>query len=317
MRGIKIREFFEEKKDEYQFELLTTGIRSARPITVSDLSRPGLPLAGFTENFLVDRIQILGETERLFLETLDGAEKLKAIDRLFIHDIPCIIVAKGLQFPPYLTERANKAGVPVLRTPLSTTPFIHRLTEYLERVFAPRAHMHGTLVDVYGVGLLITGRSGIGKSECALDLVERGHRLVSDDLVIVTRLHNELTGEASSQLKDHMEIRGIGIVDVRRMFGIRAITPQKKISVEVRLREWGAKVDYERLGLEEKTTSILGLEIPVMTIPILPGKNITVLMEVVAMNHLLRLHGLRPAEMLNENVIGSMRREEETPADGS
>lgn len=309
MRGISVKQFFEDTREAFHLEVLTAGLESARPITVSDVHRPGLPLAGFTKNFLADRIQILGETEMLFLETLDERERLRAIDRLYIHDVPCIIVAKGLEFPSYLTERGDKAGVPVLRTPLSTTPFIHRLTEYLEEAFAPRTHIHGSLVDVYGVGLLITGESGIGKSESALDLVERGHRLVADDLVIVTRRHNELVGEASGQLRNYMEIRGIGIVDVRRMFGVRAITREKRVSVEVRLREWGAKVEYERLGLEEKTTTVLGLKIPVVTMPIIPGKNITVLMEVVAMNHLLHVHGLRPAEILNENVIGKLKRE--------
>ncbi len=315
MRGMSPRQFYERKKESFQLELLTSCLDSARPITVSDVHRPGLALAGFTKIFLAERIQILGETEMLFLETLEERERLKAIDRLFIHDIPCIIVAKGLEFPSYLTERGEKAGVPVFRTPLSTTPFIHRLTEFLEEAFAPRTHIHGSLVDVYGVGLLITGKSGIGKSECALDLVERGHRLVADDLVIVTRRHNELVGEASRHLKDHMEIRGIGIIDIRRMFGIRAITRTKRIAVEVRLREWARDVDYDRLGLEERMTTILGMKVPVVTMPIIPGKNITVLAEVVAMNHLLRIHGLRPAETLNENLIQLMKGNKSTEAE--
>ncbi|MFH1681248.1 MAG: HPr(Ser) kinase/phosphatase [Candidatus Eisenbacteria bacterium] len=310
MRGISVQRFFEEKRDEYQLDALTESLSSARPITVSDVNRPGLALAGFTKNFLADRIQILGETEMLFLETLEERERLRAIDRLFDHDLPCVVVAKGLEFPRYLIDRGKRAGVPVLRTPLSTTPFIHQLTEYLEGVFAPRTHIHGSLVDAYGVGLLITGESGIGKSECALDLVERGHRLVADDLVIVTRRRSELMGEASERLRDHMEIRGIGIIDVCRMFGIRAITRRKEISVEVRLKEWGTSVDYDRLGLEEKMTTILGLKIPVVTIPIIPGKNITVLIEVVAMNHLLRAHGIRPAEILNDSLIDAMKRED-------
>jgi HPr kinase/phosphorylase len=310
MRGISVQRFFDEKKDEFQLEALTESLASARPITVSDVNRPGLALAGFTGNFLADRIQILGETEMLFLETLEERERIRAIDRLFDHDLPCVIVAKGLEFPSYLVERGTRAGVPILRTPFSTTPFIHQLTEYLERVFAPRTHIHGSLVDVYGVGLLLTGESGIGKSECALDLVERGHRLVADDLVIVTRRRSELTGEASERLRDHMEIRGIGIIDVGRMFGIRAVARRKEISVEVRLKEWAGDVDYDRLGLEEKMTTVLGMKIPVVTIPIIPGKNITVLVEVVAMNHLLRVHGIRPAALLNDSLIHAMKRPE-------
>ncbi|MBM3319319.1 MAG: HPr(Ser) kinase/phosphatase [Candidatus Eisenbacteria bacterium] len=311
MRGISVQRFFDEKKDEFQLEALTESLAAARPITVSDVNRPGLALAGFTANFLADRIQILGETEMLLLETFEERERIRAIDRLFDHDLPCVIVAKGLVFPSYLVERGTRAGVPILRTPFSTTPFIHQLTEYLEHLFAPLTHIHGSLVDVYGVGLLLTGESGIGKSECALDLVERGHRLVADDLVIVTRRRSELVGEASERLRDHMEIRGIGIIDVGRMFGIRAVARRKEISVEVRLKEWAGDVDYDRLGLEEKMTTILGVKIPVVTIPIIPGKNITVLVEVVAMNHLLRVHGIRPAELLNDSLIHAMKRPEE------
>ena len=309
MRGISVAALFEKTKDEFQLEVLTEGVESARPITVSDIHRPAFVLAGFTKNFLAERIQILGETEMLYLESLEERKRLEAIDRLFQHNIPCVIVAKGLEFPEYLTKRGNKGGVPVLRTPLSTTPFIHQLTQYLDEAFAPRTHIHGSLVDVYGVGLLITGPSGIGKSECALDLVERGHRLVADDLVIAVRRRKELRGEASEHLRNHMEIRGVGIIDVRRMFGVRAITRDKRISVEVRLRKWGADVEYDRLGLEERMTTVLGLKIPVVTVPILPGKNISVIVEVVAMNHLLRLHGLRPAEQLDRKIIGRMRRD--------
>ena len=206
-------------------------------------------------------------------------------------------------------KSAGEKGVPVIRTPLSTTPFIHLLTQYLEEAFAPCTHIHGSLVDVYGVGLLITGPSGIGKSECALDLVERGHRLVADDLVITVRKQKDLRGTASESLRNHMEIRGIGIVDVRRMFGVRSVCREKKISVEVRLRKWGADVQYDRLGLDERMTTILGLKVPVVTIPIIPGKNITVIVELVAMNHLLRIQGLRPAEKLNEKIIGLMKPE--------
>ncbi len=308
MRGLTVRKLYEDRKEAFHFECLTEVLESERLITVSDVHRPGLILAGFTRNFLSERIQILGETEMLFLETLDAGQHERAIDRLFEQKMPCVIIAKGLEYDEILMRRASEARIPVLRTPQSTTPFIHELTEYLENAFAPQTTVHGSLVDVYGVGLLITGRSGIGKSECALDLVERGHRLVTDDMVIVTRRHNLLYGEAKEHLRYHMEIRGIGIIDVRRMFGVRAIGKNKRIDVEVRLREWSADVEYDRLGLEERMTTILGKKIPVVTIPIIPGKNITVLAEVVAMNHQLRVHGIRSAEELSENLVGTMDR---------
>lgn len=306
MRGLSVRKLFEEQKDIFHFECLTDNLSSERLITVSDVHRPGLALAGFTRNFLFERIQILGETEMLFLETLSDEERVASIDRLFEQTVPCVIVAKGLEYDGYLRKRASEEGIPVLRTPQSTTPFIHQLTEYLANAFAPQTTVHGSLVDVYGVGLLITGRSGIGKSECALDLVERGHRLVSDDMVVVTRRHNLLYGEARDHLRYHMEIRGIGIIDVRRMFGVRAISKDKRIDVEVRLREWSVDVEYDRLGLEERMTTILGKKMPVVTIPLIPGKNITVLAEVVAMNHQLRIHGIRTAEELGSNLAKAM-----------
>ncbi len=308
MKSLSVRELYESKRELFQFEVLTGSIDSERPITVSDVHRPGLALAGFTKNFLAERIQILGETEMLFLETLGKEERRKAIDRLFQEKVPCVIVAKGLEYDAYLSTKAKEVGVPILRTPQSTTPFIHRLAEFLEEAFAPRTTLHGTLVDVYGAGLLITGKSGIGKSECALDLVERGHRLVTDDMVIVTRKHNLLYGEASEQLKYHMEIRGIGIVDVRSMFGVRAIGKTKRIDVEVRLREWSASVQYDRLGLEDRMTTILGLKVPVVTIPIIPGKNITVLAEVVAMNHQLKIQGIHSVDLLDKSLIEAMRK---------
>lgn len=312
--GISAERLFREKGTELGLEAITQSLRGRIPITVSDVNRPGLCLAGFRENFLYERIQILGETEILFLDSLPESERGVAISRLMEFDLPAIIVTKSLPVPVRLLALAIERGTPVFRTPLSTTPFIHQLTSYLTDIFAPRATVHGSLVDVYGVGLLITGKSGIGKSECALDLVERGHRLVADDAVTILRTQKGfLVGRPSEHLKYHMEIRGIGIIDVRAMFGIRAIRPRKQIDVEVVLREWGRDVEYDRLGLDEERRSILGVKIPVVTIPIIPGKNITVVAEVVALNHLLRTHGTHSAAQLNERLIEAMRSEPREP----
>jgi HPr kinase/phosphorylase len=198
----------------------------------------------------------------------------------------------------------------VLRTTQSTTPFIHSLTAYLDYMFAPQSTVHGSLVDVYGCGLLFTGRSAIGKSETALDLVERGHRLVADDVVTITRRHGDvLIGAGNQLLRHHMEIRGLGIIDVQAIFGIRSIRLQKRVEVEVNLREWSASEDYERVGLDDRKTSILGVEIPLVQVPITPGKNITVIAEVIALNYLVKVTGgYSPAERLNQHLIEIMKR---------
>jgi HPr kinase/phosphorylase len=222
--------------------------------------------------------------------------------------VPCIIVAKGLEIPSGFLDRANENTIPVLRTPQDTTPFIHQLTAYLDYVFAPAVTAHASLVDVYGVGLLFTGRSGIGKSETALDLVERGHRLVADDVVRITRRHGDmLIGAGNEVLKHTMEIRGIGIIDVQAIFGIRAIRGQKRVEVEVHLTDWNEALDYERVGMDDATVKHVDVEIPLVTIPIFPGKNITVIAEVVALNHMVKVYGYHPARALNERLLENMR----------
>ena len=310
MQTLSSARLFEDQREELQLEQLTESLASAREITVSDIHRPGMALMGFVENFLPERIQILAQTEMTYLATLAPQAVRAAIDRLFQFEMPLIVVCKGLEVPAHLLQRANEKQVPVLRTPLSTTPFIHSLTAYLDYMFAPQSTVHGSLVDVYGCGLLFTGRSAIGKSETALDLVERGHRLVADDVVTITRRHGDvLIGSGNQLLRHHMEIRGLGIIDVQAIFGIRSIRLQKRIEVEVNLREWSAAEDYERVGLDDRKTSILGIEIPLVQVPITPGKNITVIAEVIALNYLIKVTGgYSPAERLNQHLIEIMKR---------
>jgi len=301
---------YEDQHEELQLEILTESLASSREITISDIHRPGMALMGFVDNFLPERIQILGQTEITYLATLKPAAAREAIDRLFQFTVPLIVVCKALEVPPYLIERANREKVPVVRTEQSTTPFIHSLTNYLDHMFAPQTTVHGSLVDVYGCGLLFTGRSGIGKSETALDLVERGHRLVADDVVTVTRRHGDiLIGSGNQLLRHHMEIRGLGIIDVQAIFGVRSIRLQKRVEVEVVLKEWSADEEPERMGLEDRKTSILGLEIPQVAVPIVPGKNVTVIAEVVALHYLVKVYGgYSPAERLNQHLIELMKR---------
>ena len=310
MQTLSVARLFEDQRQELQLEQLTESLASQREITVSDVHRPGMALMGFVDNFLPERIQIMAQTELSYLATLSPEGVRAAIDRLFQFQMPCIVVCKGIDVPTRLIERANQCQVPVLRTPQSTTPFIHSLTLYLDHMFAPHTTVHGSLVDVYGCGLLFTGRSGIGKSECALDLVERGQRLVADDVVTITKRHGGvLIGMGNQLLRHHMEIRGLGIIDVQAIFGIRAIRLQKRVEVQVDLQEWSIEEDYERVGLDEKKTSILGVAIPLVQVPITPGKNITVIAEVIALNYLVRVTGgYSPAERLNQHLIELMKR---------
>ena len=309
MNAIAVARFFDEQRDELKLEQLTRSLESPVEITTSDINRPGMAMMGFLENFLAERIQIVGQTEVAYLEQLPEAERRNAIDRLLQFQVPCIIVSKALEVPPYLMQRCDALRIPVMRTPMSTTPFIHELTKYLDVVFAPSVIIHGSLVDVYGVGLLFTGKSGIGKSETALDLVERGHRLVADDVVTVTRRQGDiLIGMGNEVLAHRMEIRGLGIIDVQSVFGIRAIRAQKRIEVQVNLQEWGSTENIERLGIDERHTTLLGVDIPYLEIPIFPGKNITVIAEVVALNYLVKVYGYNPAEVFNQQLLETMRK---------
>ena len=310
MKSVSIARLFEDEREELQLEQLTVTLASKSEIALSDINRPGMALMGFLDNFLPERIQILAQTELAYLATLSPERAREAIDRLFNFDLPLIVVCKGLEVPAHLIERANECQVPVLRTPQSTTPFIHHLTLYLDHMFAPQTTVHGSLVDVYGVGLLFTGMSGIGKSECALDLVERGHRLVADDVVTITKRHGDvLIGTGNQLLRHHMEIRGLGIIDVQAIFGIRAIRLQKRVEVQVNLETWTNDLEIERVGLDEKKIEILDLQVPYVQVPITPGKNITVIAEVIALNYLIKVTGgYSPAERLNKHMMELMKR---------
>ena len=309
MNSLSIARLYEDQSADLQLEQISESLASRCEITVSDINRPGMALMGFVENFLPERIQILAQTELTYLATLSPTQVREAIDRLFHFTMPLIVVCKGLEVPPYLLKRANECQVPLLRTPQSTTPFIHSLTSYLDHMFAPSTTVHGSLVDVYGCGLLFTGKSAIGKSETALDLVERGHRLVADDVVTITRGHGDvLIGTGNQLLRHHMEIRGLGIIDVQSIFGIRSIRLKKRVEVQVDLRVWSDEDDYERVGLDEKQTELLGVRVPLVQVPITPGKNITVIAEVVALNYLTKAYGYHPAEKLNRHLQEMMKR---------
>jgi HPr kinase/phosphorylase len=306
--GVAVGTFLEDQREALDLELLAGAAGLSRTIRRAEAASPGLVLAGFTDRFPQSRLQVLGETEIRYLERLPEDGLAGTVDRYLAFDLPCIIVTKGLRPPAYLLRRAEERGVPVVVTGLTTAEFYQRIKLWLDRRFAPSAWLHGSLADVYGVGLLFQGPSGIGKSECVLDLVERGHRLVADDQVHVTRRGKDvLIGRASEVLGFHMEIRGVGILDIQSLFGIRAVRLQKRIEVVVMLQSWEEAQAVERVGLDERRVEILGVPVPHVTVPINPGKNLTVIAEVVAMNHLQKFAGGNAAESFNEALIRRMR----------
>jgi HPr kinase/phosphorylase len=282
-----------------------------RTISGADVSSPGLALAGFVARFASERLQVFGETEVTYLHSLDAETRRDHLAQFFSFPIPCVFVTKGLALPPEVAEEATNAGVAVLRSSLKTNEFYNRIKPWLEDYFAPQTTLHGSLADVYGVGLLFIGQSGIGKSECVLDLVERGHRIVADDLVLVRRKGADiLIGRGHELQRHYMEIRGVGLVDIPAIFGIRSVRQQKRIEVVVQLEEWrqdATAAIVERTGLDGETTDILGVALPRITVPLNPGKNITVIAEVIAMHHLLKWSGIDPAERFNARLINQMR----------
>ncbi|MGH7496783.1 MAG: HPr(Ser) kinase/phosphatase [bacterium] len=304
MENLTVGTLYNEMHTLLGLEIVNGTYSFRKIIKEGDLHRPGLALSGFTKVFTYERVQILGNTELRYLEDMTAEERQKALKPVLNFDMPCLIVTNDNKTPAELVELANKRGVTIFRSAQSTTLVTHLLSEYLDEKFAPKITVHGSLVDVHGIGILFTGRSGIGKSEIALDLVERGHRLVADDVVVISRkAAGVLLGQGTEMLQNHMEIRGLGIIDVRAMFGIRAVRAQKRIEVEVHLEEWDSKEDYERVGLVETNTKILEVEIPYVKLPIFPGKNITVIAEVVALNQLLKIAGVHPARSFNERLV--------------
>ena len=307
-RQLSVRQFLERSGDSLSLHDLNGGVGLDRIIPNPDLSSPGLALAGYVGRFVAERIQVLGETEITYLFSLPAEQREKIAKMFFGFPIPVVVVTKDQDPPSELKEAATAAGIPLLGTALKTAEFYRRIKPVIEAEFAETATLHGSLADVFGVGLFFTGQSGIGKSECVLDLVERGHRLVADDLVIATRRGNDVViGRGHELQRHHMEIRGVGLIDIPHIFGVRAVRQQKRIEVVVNLEEWDQNAVVERTGLDYQYMTMLNVQIPLITVPLNPGKNITVIAEVIALNHLLRYSGINTAEAFNERLIGRMK----------
>lgn len=272
-------------------------------IKVSDLSRPGLEMAGYFTYYPAERIQLLGKTELSFFHKLNEEERQDRMRKLCRKETPCICITRNFEAPPELVRPASEMGLPVLRTELPTTKFASRVTNYLEDVLAPRATMHGVLVDVYGVGILLVGASGIGKSETALELVKRGHRLVADDAVEIRQTaENRLVGNAPHLIRHLLEIRGLGIINVMTLFGAGAVRDFKAISLVIQLEVWKENRQYERLGLDEEKMKIIDTELPMLTVPVRPGRNLAIIIEVAAMNYRLKRMGYNAAVQFAEQL---------------
>ncbi|MBB6673160.1 HPr(Ser) kinase/phosphatase [Cohnella nanjingensis] len=285
-----------ELVQQFQLEVVAGEDGLRRTIVTDDLNRPGLEMAGYYDYYPADRAQILGKTELAFLETLTSEERRERMACICADDTPCIIITRGLDVPPELVEVAQERHCPVLRSSTATTILLSRITNFLEKKLAPTATIHGVLVDVYGVGMLITGGSGIGKSETALELVKRGHRLVADDAVEIRQTaDNYLYGSAPDLIQHLLEIRGLGILNVMTLFGAGAVRNQKQISLVIKLENWQQDKQYDRLGLDEETTRIIDTDVPLVTVPVRPGRNLAVILEVAAMNFRLKRMGYNAA----------------------
>jgi len=296
MTGLSIQELLGEKEAGLDLELLAGEGGLANRVQMPRIQKPGLALAGYTKNLHPDRIQILGSTELTYLESLSPEKAEANVARLCSLGICCLIITKGQTPPSLLSREAERQNIPLLRSHHQSSIFISLITKFLEERLLPSTTVHGVLVDVLGVGVLLLGKSGIGKSECALDLVLRGHRLVADDIVKVRmKLPAVLFGEGMDLLHYHMEIRGLGIINIKHLFGVAAIRERKKIDLAVELVEWEDGKEYDRLGLEEQQYPLLGLTIPFLRIPVRPGRNITSIVEVAARNQLLKEMGYHSA----------------------
>jgi len=295
--------FYNNAKKIGKLDLVSEDSDLNRKIADQNLHRPGLALAGFVDLFSYNRVQIFGNTEIRYLKKLSSDQQEKSLRTLFQFNVPCIILTNNNKTIPVLLEIAKEKKVPIFISPYNTTKLVYLLSDFLDDQFSQRITIHGSFVDVYGVGICFVGKSGIGKSEVALDLIERGHRLVADDVIILTKKgEGILIGSGTDIAKHNMEIRGLGIIDVERIFGIRAIRYQKRLEILVELEVWDDKANYTRTGLDETTITVSETEIPYIKLPILPGKNITVISEVIALNYLLKHYGFDAAEVFKKRL---------------
>lgn len=298
----------DEMIEEFKLEKIWySADMKGRKVVSSNVNRPGLEIIGFFEDFDKERIQIFGKVEYNYLRSLNSRQRLESFDKLFATGIPAVVITRQQEIFPELYVAARKHETPLFRTTESTSAFLAALIAYLNNVLAPRITRHGVLVEIYGEGVLILGESGIGKSETAIELVKRGHRLVADDAVEIKRVSaKSLVGSAPAVIRHFIELRGIGIVDVKRIFGMGAVKDTEKINMVVQLEEWDTQKVYDRLGMQNEYINILGLDVPSLKIPVRPGRNLAVILEVAAMNNRQKRMGYNAAKTLNDRLMSGM-----------
>ena len=308
MSGVVVQELEECKERHLALTLMAGRKGLGKRITHSQIQKMGLALTGFIRFVDPQRLQIIGNTELAYFQTLSESQQREVIDKICAVDIACIVVTRSLEIPDLLRQKAEEKGIPLFQTSLRSIDFIEQVTQVLEEKLAPTTSIHGVLMDVFGVGILILGKSGIGKSECALDLILRGHRLIADDMVsIQRRLPTSLFGRGFDVIQHHMEIRGLGIINIRQLFGVEAIREQKRIGLVIELVAWGEQMEYDRVGLEEEQYSLLGVDVPMLKIPVTPGRNLSTIIEVAARNYLLKRMGFNSAFEFEGKLLRKMQ----------
>lgn len=305
--SVTVERFYTQHASSLQLSLVAGAEGLKRIIREPTVNRPGLVLSGFTRYFAYKRVQVIGNAEAFFLKSLSVEEHTRRCEEFFSYRIPCVVFSRNLHPDKVFVKNAERAGVPIFRCPFVTMKFINLATLALEMMFAPRGTEMGSMVDILGVGVILRGESGIGKSESVLALIERGYSLVADDITKVTLVDGrEVIGTSSEVTRNHMEVRGIGIINVAAMFGVRSIRQDKRVDLVVTLKSWNEVADVDRIGLEQEYVKILGIEIPHITIPVRPGRDLARLIEVAAFQTKLKWSGYNPAKELNDRLISRM-----------
>ena len=305
---VTVERFYKQHAGSLDLKLVAGEAGLERVIREPTVNRPGLVLSGFTRYFAYKRVQVVGNAEAYFLKSLSEAERVKRCETFFSHRLPCVVFSRHLQPDKLFLAAAERAAVPIFRCSLVTMKFINLATLALEMMFARRGTEMGSMVDILGVGVLLRGESGIGKSESVLALIERGYSLVADDVTRVMLVDGrEVVGTSAEVTRNHMEVRGIGIINVAAMFGVRSILQEKRLDLVITLRSWNEVPDVERLGMEQEHVKILGIDIPHITLPVRPGRDLARLIEVAAFQAKLKSTGYNPAKELNDRLISRMR----------
>jgi HPr kinase/phosphorylase len=304
-----IQQLLDDRQYDLKLELVAGSSGLDRRISSSRIQKPGLALTGFTEHLHPERLQVFGNTEISYLRTLTRQQQENVLQKVFESNLACVVVTKGLEVPAPLADGCERTNLALMRTPLISSAFISQVQSFLEEALTASGSLHGVLVDVFGVGVLLLGKSGIGKSEIALDLVMRGHRLVADDIVNLVRKQGDVYGHGNEMIQHHMEIRGLGILNIKDLFGVASVRDRKKIELVIELVEWAPTGEYDRLGLEQESMNILGAELPHAVVPVRPGRNMTTIVEVAARNHLLKLRGHNSAQEFAERLSVAIARQ--------